>query len=458
MKMFTTAKKVVLIASTLGLLAACGTPAAPTTDAGSAAPAANTSVAPTAGAKTKVTVMTWEGADTNAAIDAALATFEQNNPDIDVERLESPNSGYGDKLNSMAQAKQLPDIFWAGNDTAQQFGAQGLLYDWSEKAKAANTDAFKLDQFAPGAIENWTGADGKLYGLPTLMNTYGVWYNEDLLKAANVSLPKPGWTYEEMFKAAEALTVKDGSNVTRYGLYAEGRPNEGFLSPFTVSNCAVSAGGQPFMDKVINPTKVTADDKFVACAKMFADAVQAGSVTPPGYPGDGLTESFIAGQVPMLFFGQWLAPSFIQAKPNFKIGFAPLPVMQENVQPYDAVGIASPATIQNPDAVWKVSQFLASDAWKTVLVGAPVAPAAHVESSTPYFDTLTKDGLTSVPEAVRYELDAQNKQGIRFTAPWATQGNDIISASWGDVLQGKKPLESTIATMVEQINSVISAN
>ncbi|TDO52314.1 hypothetical protein EV643_102151 [Kribbella sp. VKM Ac-2527] len=41
-----------------------------------------------------VTVMTWESAQTNAAIDKALAGF--SDPDITVERVDTPNGGYGD--------------------------------------------------------------------------------------------------------------------------------------------------------------------------------------------------------------------------------------------------------------------------------------------------------------------------------------------------------------------------
>nr|MCU0495583.1 extracellular solute-binding protein [Chloroflexaceae bacterium] len=324
MKTLKTTVVSLLVALLAAMLAACGNAPAATSPtaapaAGGSGQAATSAPAANSGSKAKVTVMTWEGADTNAAIDEALKTFMAANPEIEVERVPSPNSGYSDKLNAMVQAKQLPDIFWAGNDTAQQFGGQGLLFDWTEYAQKSE-GGFSLSAFAPGAIENWTSADGKLYGLPTLMNTYGIWYNADLFQQAGVPLPKPGWTYDDMLKAATALTQKDGSTVKRYGVYAVG--NESLQSPFTISNCAVSAGGQPFMDRVINPTKVTADEKFVACAKQIAEAVQSGAITPTGYPSDGLTESFIAGQIPMLFFGQWLVPSFLEAQPSFKYGFA----------------------------------------------------------------------------------------------------------------------------------------
>ena len=267
---------------------------APANGSATTAPAAN-------GQKTVVTLMTWEGADTNAAIDKALDQFKKDNPTIDVQRIPSPNSDYSQKLQSLLVAKQLPDIFWAGNDTEQQLGAQSVLYDWTTLA-AAKSDSFDLTKFAPGAIDNWKTPDGKLYGLPTLMNTYGFWYNADMLTAAGAKLPAVGMTYDDLFTAAKAVTKKDGDKVSQYGIYV-GVGDPAITGPFSAGYCAQANGGQPFTDRIIEPTKVTADDKFVACTKTFVDAVKNGYVTPPGYSSDGLTDSFKAGKVPMLQAG-----------------------------------------------------------------------------------------------------------------------------------------------------------
>lgn len=397
-----------------------------------------------------VTFMTWETVDTNKLIDQAMAEFMKQNPDIKVQRIPSPNSDYGQKLSSLVLAKKLPDIFWAGNDTEQQYGAQGLLYDWSSQAQQSSGD-FDINKFAPNSLANWKTSD-KLYGLPTLMNTYGIWYNEDLFKQAGLPLPKIGWTYDEMLHDAQVLTQKDGGKVSRYGLW--NTPDD----PFLTNNCAVSAGGTSFEDKLLNPSSVTVSPEFINCAKMFAGAVQNGSVTPPGYNTDTAQDSFVAGKIPMFYNGQWLAAGFLQSKPGFKYGFAPLPQVKKNVQVYDAVGIASPTYIKNPDATWKVMQFLASKAWETVLPGSPVAPAAYVPSSTPYFDTLKKDDLSSVADSVNYTLNTPDKVGIRFVAPWSSKATDVITANWNDILLGKKPLESGTQQMVQQINDIIKSN
>jgi ABC-type glycerol-3-phosphate transport system substrate-binding protein len=146
-----------------------------------------------------VTVMTWESAETNAAIDKALAGFKDDK--ITVKRVDTPSGGYGDKLASLTQAKKLPDLFWCGNDTEQQYTAQGLTVDWSERISKGDGD-FTADKFVGSAMENWKTGDGQMGGLPSLMNTYGVWYSVDAFTAAGSAEPKSGWTWDDMYAAA----------------------------------------------------------------------------------------------------------------------------------------------------------------------------------------------------------------------------------------------------------------
>lgn len=396
-----------------------------------------------ASAQTTVTLMTWEGADTNKLIRASLDAFEKQNPDLKVELVPSPNSGYDQKIQSMILARKLPDLFWIGNDKILEFGSKGILFDWSKYA-------FRLQaaQYAPGALDKYK-LNGKLYGLPSLMNTYGFFYNEDAFKAANVPLPKAGWTYQDFFTAAQKLT-KNGKYAVVYST------SDPFNNPFFMSQYALSAGGAPFQNSYLNPTKVTASPQFVEGTKLLVDAIKNGHVAPPTYPTDGQLENFLAGSVPMLGAGQWLAASMLQSAPKFKVGFVPLPQVKVRAQPFDAVGIAAPATIKNPDAVWKVLTFLDTRAWESVLPASPVAPAAFVPSSKPYFDKLRAAGFTSVADSVNYTLGTKTTDGIRFIAPWSGKANDQIRASWNDILLGKVPTESGVQKLVQQLNSIIA--
>ena len=400
--------------------------------------------------KTVVKIMTWEGADMNAQILAAMKPFEAKNPDISVEIVTVPSVGFEQTRNTMIAANQLPDLFWVGNDQLLEFGRKGILFDWTKQATAKGDD-FALEQFAPGAVSNFT-LDGKLYGLPSLMNTYGYFYNADLFTAAKLPQPKVGWTYSQFFNAARKLTVKNGDQVTRYGVYAP------LNDMFMLSQYAASQGGPMFQNKILETDKVTSSVQLVAGAKAWAAAIKDGSVTPRNYPGDGLDRLFAAGRVPMLGAGQWLAKGFIEGKLPFKWGFAPLPTGKNQVTIYDAVGIASPSYIKNPDAVWKVLKYLDTKAWETVLPATPVAPSAYLPSAKPYFDQLRKDGADSVANSVNAMLTMKDKEGVRFLASWSGKAWDVINAQYNDILSGKTDAKTGLDGIVMKINEIIASS
>jgi multiple sugar transport system substrate-binding protein len=424
----------------VGALAGCGASAPSTT-----AKASNGQHAPVT-----VTLMTWQSSATNQLIMNALKPLEKKYPYIHVQNLPTPSSDYYQKLDTMFTAHQLPDLFWAGNEHEQQWGAENLLYNWTKLANATKNSTFNIADFAPDAIQNWE-VNGQLDGLPSLMNTYGVYYNVSMFHKAGLPLPKPGWTYAQLMHDAQVLTQKSGSTVSQYGLWA---PPD---SPFNLGQYAASARGRPFVNRILDPTQVTAGHAFIQGVKMWSHAIQKGWVTGPTYPTADETSVFLAGKIPMLYGGQWLAATFLQNQPSFKWGFAPMPVVQNNVQPYDAVGICSPAYLKHPHATWLVLSYLDTKLWGTVLPEHPVAPPAYLPDAQPYFQKLTADGESSVANAVEDELKATHKQPVKFLAPWAGNANAVITEYWNNILEGKVPITSTVNTMVSKIKATMTS-
>ncbi|HEY0471679.1 MAG TPA: extracellular solute-binding protein [Kribbella sp.] len=395
-----------------------------------------------------VTVMTWESPETNAAISKALAGFKDDK--ITVKLVDTPSGGYGDKLASLTQAKKLPDLFWCGNDTEQQYTSQGLLVDWSKKIESGDGD-FKANKFVGSAMENWKTADGLMGGLPSLMNTYGVWYNADAFKAAGIPEPKAGWSWDDMYSAAGKLANKGGA---KYGLVADQLTSAD--APFTMSMYSVSAGGAPFTDNVNHPTKAEADAKYTEGVTKLAAAIKSGAVAPPGYDASNVPALFSGGKVPMMFGGQWLAAGFQTDKPKIKYGFAPFPQVSTQATLYDSVGICTPKYTANEDSTYKVLQYLNTKVWDAVLPASPVAPPAYTPAQASYFSALTNAGQTTVVDTVKADLAAEKTVGVRFTTQWASQVADLTTANYQPILTGKKPV-SELQTYVGKINDLIKS-
>jgi ABC-type glycerol-3-phosphate transport system substrate-binding protein len=397
--------------------------------------------------KATVTLMTWESAATNKDIDQALTGF--HDPNITVKRIDTPNGNYSDKLAALTQAKKLPDLFWCGNDTEQQYTGQGLLTDWASRLSGAGD--FGASSFVSSTMKNWKTADGKIGGVPSLINTYGIWYDIDAFKAAGIAVPAAGWTWDQMFDAAAKLHAKGA----KYGLVADAMTSTD--GPFSLSTYSLSAGGAPFADSVHQPTRTTIDATYTEGVRKLVAGIKSGAIAPPGYDISNQQALFAAGQIPMLWSGQWLAAGFLTDEPKIKYGFAPLPQVNKPATLYDAVGICTPSYTQNADATYKVLKYLDSTVWTKVLPGSPVAAPAYLSAQSAYFGALDKAGLTTVASTVKAGLNTSSTIGVRFTTQWASQSNDLITAYWPDILNGKKPL-SDLRTMTDKINEVIKSN
>ncbi|MFD0693361.1 ABC transporter substrate-binding protein [Paenibacillus sp. GCM10027628] len=396
-------------------------------------------------AAVEVTLMTWESQEMNNKIMASMKKFEEQNPGITVKMVPAPLKDYGIKINEMIAAKKAPDIFMTGNDMELQNGAKGLLYDWS--AQASSDKAF-MDGFYAGVTDSWKW-NNKLYGLPGLLNTYGVFYNKKMFKDAGLQEPKTGWTYDEFFNDMAKLASNKGG-MQQYGYY--GRPD-----PFNISLYSVSAGGASFTDSIVNPTKVEVSPQYVEGVKKYQKAIAEGSMMPPTIDASNVMASFKDGKIPMTMQGQWVADDLIRNAPNLEWGFAPQPVVKTQAEIYDAVGFCSPAAIKNPDAVWKVLKYLESTMYQEVLPSTPVAPAAYKSATSAYFDTLKKAGHQDLADGIDYILKSPSIQPVRFVTSWAGKANPFIDSVWNNVLGGKGG-EKELKDMADKVNKVIASS
>ncbi|MGJ6979754.1 extracellular solute-binding protein [Aestuariimicrobium soli] len=401
----------------------------------------------------QVTYMTWESNDTNAAMDATFKTFTEQSS-ITMVRQESPNTDYAQKLASLLLSKKAPDFFWCSTTQAQNLAAQGLVFDWTSHLKDSGKGLNQAD-FAPGSLELYTAPDGTIIGIPTLANTYGVFYNKDMFKAAGLAEPTPEWTYDEMLADAKALTGFTGTKgpglVTAWSLLA---------SPQGLSAYSVANGGAPFLDKDLGATKVTASPQLVEGAQKLADAVKAGHLTAPDFDATNSVAVFSNGGNGMLFGGQWLAQTIKPTGAGFEWGYAPWPRGSASaVQPIEANGVCSPATLKNPDATYQAIAYMLSKGFNEVMAKIPVAPIAYTPGSTGYFDNLEKQGgaLAAIGATAKYELGAEQKFGTQMLDPWATKAGDIITAKWTPALGGKTDLQAGITATVTGIQGLIDS-
>jgi ABC-type glycerol-3-phosphate transport system substrate-binding protein len=397
-----------------------------------------------------ITYFTWEDTTTNAALDQAFAGFHTGR--YHVQRMNIPSAEYNQKLTSLTLAQKLPDFFWCNLDTAEAMGRQGLLYNWADYAKR-KTGRFDPSKFSPGTLDAWYINSDSLYGLPTLANTYGFFYNKKDLAKAGVPVPTTTWTWDELFAMIKKLT---GVNGSKYGLWTMDAPS-GLYSINGANLLSVGNGGTKVSDRYTGGNKLSYDHQLIKAAEQWSRLLKAGDVMPTDNANANATSAFSSGRTPLLYGGQWLAVSFLQStslKPK-DWGFAPMPTAATPVQPLDPQGICSPADLKDPDAVWQAMSYLETDVLPKVLSKAPVAPPAYAPSADAYYSSLINSGAESTADAVKYEMKTKIKIPVRFIAPWSQRVADITNVQWVDIINGKTPADSGVPKMFADVNQAI---
>jgi ABC-type glycerol-3-phosphate transport system substrate-binding protein len=401
------------------------------------------------GGSTTVSYMTWESTATNAAIDATMHKFSASSG-IKVKREQAPNADYAQKLASMIMSKKAPDFFWCTTAEARNLAAEGLLYDWTSHLDKG--DGLKAANFSPGSLDLWKTPDGKVFGIPTLANTYGFFYNKAAFDKAGLAVPKVGWTWDDLFNDLAALKRSDSSNVplvTQWPLLD---------SPQGLSAYSVANGGQPILDSFVDTKKVQADPTLRAGAKRFADAIKAGLMTNPDYDASNAMAKFANGGIALMFGGQWLQAMIAPNKPRFSWGYAPWPAgSSASVQPIETNGVCSPATLKHADATWKTISYMDSTGFNDAMRKEPIAPIAYEPGSKGYYAALQAGdpAAQSIAQTVTYELGAKDKFVTQFIGAWATKAADVVTTSWNPALEGKKGLNAGIDATVSGIQKLL---
>jgi multiple sugar transport system substrate-binding protein len=133
-------------------------------------------------------------------IRAMSADFEKANAGIKVNLEFVPYEALHDKIVAAQGAGSsgydvvLFDVIWPA-----EFGSKGFLQDVTARIPADSND-----KVFDGA---WTTVDydGKRWGMPWILDTKYLFYNEDILKQAGIAAPPK--TFEEL--AEQAKTIKD---------------------------------------------------------------------------------------------------------------------------------------------------------------------------------------------------------------------------------------------------------
>ncbi|MFI5342310.1 MAG: ABC transporter substrate-binding protein [Candidatus Methylomirabilales bacterium] len=140
-----------------------------------------------------VTVTVWSHeADQEAKVawrEIAARNLEQKQPGVKVKFTWYQKEALGAALKAALRAGQGPDVLYAEPDQTE-FVDAGYLLPLDTLVNWSNVE--------PWAREVWTH-NGKTYGLPQEVYTTEIYYNKDLMRKLNVTLPKSTQVSQSQF-------------------------------------------------------------------------------------------------------------------------------------------------------------------------------------------------------------------------------------------------------------------
>ncbi|MFN4010065.1 MAG: extracellular solute-binding protein [Pannonibacter sp.] len=169
-----------------------------------------------------------QAAYSEADIKAMTADFEKANPGVKVALEFVPYEALHDKIVAASGAGAdgydvvLFDVIWPA-----EFATRGFLADVSDRIPADATA--KIFDGAWTTVEY----DGKRYGMPWILDTKYLFYNEDMLKQAGIANPPKTWA--EL--ATQAKTIKD-KGIVQYPLVWSWSQAEAMICDFTTLTAA----------------------------------------------------------------------------------------------------------------------------------------------------------------------------------------------------------------------------
>lgn len=296
-----------------------------------------------------VTLTYWGLWEDEGVLRPIIDEYKKSHPDTEIVYTKQSPRQYRERLQAALERGEGPDIF--------RFHAAWVPMLKNVLAPAGSTGYISSEfseTFYPAATKDLV-IGNKVYGVPLMIDGLGLYYNEDLFRAAGVTPPT---SWNSFLEAARTLTVKDqtGKIVTSGAALGTTSNVEHFSDIVALMMFQNGAN-------LKNPISKEAQDALTFY-RLFAEA-------PNNVWDETLDNSIIAfasGRVAMIFAPSWQVFTIKEANPELKFQIIPVPQLpgtQVAWASYWAEGVAVDS--KNVDAAWEFLKFLSGKEQLTIL-------------------------------------------------------------------------------------------
>lgn len=403
--------------------------------------------------------MAWGSPLEKENIEIGLEAFTEENPDITVEYIHTPDR-YMEVLQTMLAAGNAPDVYKIGGGFYPDLAVKGALMDVTEWVKSDEVLG-DPDYFFPFEEVRST-VDGKWYGIGSTFQWRLLYYNTAVLEDAGITPPETdpatAWTWPQFLETASQLTVDaNGNHANDASFDVENVQQWGFFSAdvnydnFIISNggAIIDAGSGRYM--LDEPAAYEAVQAYADLRLSNQVAAQATVLQDMGMDAWQMLSS---GRVAMILDGNWALQDI--SKMGFDFGVGVLPVLQQPGTITGSSWTGIYADTAHPQESWELFRYLNLDDYQAGLVRVGLWGVSHRT-------LLTEEGVQKwwdpavhpenwLPLETDYKLNyghvVPNVVGTLRTAPMITQ-------ALADVWIGNRTAEDVLTELTPQLNATL---
>ncbi|WMC91926.1 sugar ABC transporter substrate-binding protein [Kineothrix sp. MB12-C1] len=362
----------------------------------------------------------WENISHQKALNHLIEEYNNSQDAVTVEAKYVPFADFKKQLSIGASADVLPDIVLLDNPDHASYAAMGIFADI--------TDKFDVSTYYDGPVNSCT-LDERLYGVPFGSNCLLLYYNEDMLSAANREVPT---TWDELLDTAKACSKDNVSGFAHCSLQNE----EG---TFNFLTWVWSTGATSY--EINSPQGIKA---LTAVQKM----VEEGAMTKEAInwtQGDTMNQ-FISGNLAMMINGTWQVETMRTEVPDLNWGVAPIPM---DVQQASGLGGENYAVIAggNEAAAVDFLKFATEEENCLYMMNA----MGYISSDSKIAEKQFKGD--EVYEAFVEEMNYAHARG---PMPEWPDVSDAISLAFNEVMTGASTPEDAAAKAQATIDGILT--
>lgn len=322
----------------------------------------------------------------DAYIEGLIRRYETENPHLQIEWVDLPQSAARQKFLAGIAAGDPPDLVNMDTEFTLFLAENGALADLSSLVSSAQKDRYFPNLWEASSV------DGAVYAIPWYVTTRVVMYNKAVLAKAGLDPEKPPVTWEDFDRYARQVS----KNTDAVGMM----PSVRIINDWSMA-------GSPIVDRKTLKPEFTAPESVAVLeryAELYSEGVMPPETLTEGYR--GALDRYKAGSLAFLEAGpQFLLRIKADAPSVYKnTGLTALPMTQTKTLPAATMNFTVPRSARNRKESVKLALFLTSpEAQLEFCKLVPILPSTVETARDPYFLEGAEDPLMAA--AVRISLE-----------------------------------------------------